>query len=151
MEAEVQPAESHPASDEIAQWAIIAARAADDKLAMNTMVLDVAEIVSITDVFLITAGSNPRMVRAIANNIEAEVVKAGGPKALRTEGNDTFEWVLMDFGGFICHIFDEDHRAYYELERLWGDRPRIEWRDPNAPRERSADLGAAAGDESEEE
>lgn len=147
MEAEATPVEPHPASEEIAHWAIVAARAADDKLAMNTMILDVAEIVSITDVFLITAGSNPRMVRAIANNIEAEVVKAGGPKAVRTEGNDTFEWVLMDFGGFICHVFDEDHRAYYELERLWGDRPRIEWRETSADEHDPAPGGTASSEE----
>jgi len=119
----------YPAGEEFAQWAIVAARAADDKLASNTMIVDVAEVLGITDVFVITTGSNPRQVRAIANNIEEEVVRSGGPKSRRMEGHDTFEWVLMDFGGFICHIFDEDHRAYYELERLWGDRPRIEWRD----------------------
>lgn len=134
---EPAPAE-HPAGEDIAHWAIIAARAADDKLASNSMLVDVAEVIGITDIFLITAGSNPRMVRAIANNIEEEVVRAGGPKALRKEGHDTFEWVLIDFGGFICHVFDEDHRAYYELERLWGDRPQIEWRDDTRVEGRAA-------------
>lgn len=119
--------DSAPASDDIAHWAAIAARAADDKQALNTLVIDVAEVLAITDVFLITAGSNTRLVRAIANNIEEEVAKAGGPRPLRREGQDTFEWVLLDFGGFICHVFLEEHRAYYELERLWGDRPRLEW------------------------
>ena len=119
--------ESAPASGDIAHWAAIAARAADDKQAINTLLIDVAEVLAITDVFLITAGTNTRLVRAIANNIEEEVVKAGGPKPLRREGHDTFEWMLLDFGGFICHIFVEEHRAYYELERLWGDRPRLEW------------------------
>lgn len=119
--------DSVPASDDIAHWAAIAARAADDKQAVNTLVIDVAEVLAITDVFLITAASNTRLVRAIANGIEQEVARAGGPKLLRREGNDTFEWVLLDFGGFICHIFLEEHRAYYELERLWGDRPRLEW------------------------
>ena len=120
---------SHPASDDFAHWAILAARAADDKLAMNTLIVDVAEVLAITDVFLITAGSNPRQVRAIANNIEQELAHAGGPKPRRIEGLDTYEWVLMDYGGFICHIFDDHHRAYYELERLWGDRPKIAWRE----------------------
>ncbi len=114
--------------DHAAQWAVVAARAADDKMAMNTLILDVGDVIAITDVFLITAASNPRAVRAIANNIEVEVAKAGGPKPVRSEGLDTWEWVLLDFGDFVCHIFDEDHRAYYELERLWGDRPRIPWR-----------------------
>ncbi|MGI9606826.1 MAG: ribosome silencing factor [Acidimicrobiales bacterium] len=125
---EAAPSVEHsPAGSEYAQWAIVAARAAEDKLATNTIVVDVAEVIAITDVFVITAGANPRQVRAIANNIEEEVVKAGGPRPVRSEGLDTYEWVLIDFGGFICHIFDEAHRAYYELERLWADRPSIDW------------------------
>lgn len=126
---------THPAGDDFVHWAQVAAVAADDKLAVNTLVVDVAEVLSITDIFLITTGSNPRQVRAISNNIEEMVARAGGPQTLRREGHDTFEWMLLDFGGFICHIFEEEHRAYYELERLWGDRPRIEW----APAERSSD------------
>lgn len=117
-----------------AEWAIVAARAADDRLASNTIIVEVAAVLGITDFFMITTGSNPRQVRAIANNIEEAVEKAGGPRSLRKEGHDTFEWVLIDFGGFMCHVFDEDHRTYYELERLWGDRPTVEWRDPSAPR-----------------
>lgn len=121
------PAIASPASDEVVEWAQIAARAADEKLATDTLVIDVADVIAITDVFLITAGSNPRQVRAIANNIEEMVIRGGGPKALRREGHDTFEWMLLDFGVFICHVFVAEHRAYYELERLWGDRPRIAW------------------------
>lgn len=132
MAPEVIAAESAPADEEIARWAILAARAADEKLAVNTLLVDVAEVLAITDIFLITAGANPRQVRAIANNIEEVVVRAGGPKALRREGHDTFEWVLIDFGGFMCHVFIEEHRAYYELERLWGDRPRLAWADDDA-------------------
>lgn len=127
MSQTVDASDPVPESDQIAHWAILAARAADDKLAVNTLLVDVADVLAITDLFLITAGSNPRQVRAIANNIEEVVVRAGGPKPLRREGHDTFEWVLIDFGGFICHVFVEEHRAYYELERLWGDRPRIAW------------------------
>ena len=114
---------------------IVAARAADDKLAINTLIVDVADVLAITDFFVITAGANPRQVRAIANNIEEQVVRSGGPKALRREGNDTFEWVLLDFGTFICHIFDEDHRVYYELERLYRDRPRIAWSENSSSEE----------------
>ena len=134
-----------PASEDFVHWAQVAARAADDKLAINTLIVDVADVIAVTEVFLITAGSNTRQVRAIANNIEEMVVRAGGPRVLRKEGHDTFEWMLLDFGGFICHIFEEDHRAYYELERLWGDRPRIEWA-PNEPTEQDA-----SEDSSEEE
>lgn len=123
------PATENPNESEFAQWAITAARAADDKLAENTLVIDVAEVLAITDIFVITTGGNPRQVRAITQNIEEKVVRAGGPKVRRREGLDTYEWVLLDFGGFVCHVFDEDHRAYYELERLWGDRPQLDWRE----------------------
>ena len=115
------------AEQDAAALASIAARAADDKLAVNTLVIDVAEVLAITDFFVVTAGANPRQVRAIARNIEEQVMRADGPKPLRREGEDTFEWVLLDFGPFICHVLDEDHRVYYELERLYRDRPRIEW------------------------
>lgn len=123
---------NQPAGDDFAHWAVVAARAADDKLAENTLVIDVAEVMAITDVFVITTGANPRLVRAIIRNIEEQVGRNGGPKVRRSEGLDTYEWALLDFGGFICHVFDEDHRAYYELERLWGDRPQIDWREPVA-------------------
>lgn len=142
------PQAEYPASDEVVAWAQIAARAADEKLASNTLVIDVAEVLAITDIFLITAGNNPRQVRAIANNIEEMVVRAGGPKTVRREGHDTFEWVLLDFGIFICHVFVAEHRAYYELERLYGDRPRIAWAS-DEPSELDAD--SSAGEDSEEE
>ncbi len=121
------PSRLEDAEQDAADLAVIAARAADDKLAKNTLVIDVAQVLAITDFFVVTAGANPRQVRAIAKNIEEEVMRADGPKPLRREGDDTYEWVLLDFGPFICHIFDEDHRVYYELERLYRDRPRIPW------------------------
>ena len=126
-------ADSTLSNDDYAQWAIIAARAAADKLAENTVIIDVGDVLGITDLFLITTGSNTRQVRAIANNIEEMVARDGGPHTLRREGHDTFEWVLLDFGGFICHVFEEEHRAYYELERLWGDLPRVNWRQGEPP------------------
>lgn len=143
MTSDAIAAEPVAEDKEIAGWAIVAARAADDKLAFNTLILDVGDVMAITDIFVITAGSNPRQVRAIANNIEQEIARTGGPKPLRREGNDTFEWVLIDFGGFICHVFIEEHRAFYELERLWGDRPRLEW----APNESTGDRPISDGRE----
>lgn len=148
MTSDTAAADSLSEQEEIAGWAIIAARAADDKLAVNTLIIDVADVMAITDIFVITAGSNPRQVRAIANNIEQEIARVGGPKALRREGDDTFEWVLIDFGGFICHVFVEEHRAYYELERLWGDRPRLEW-SPNEPAGGAHPNDVADADEEE--
>ncbi len=117
-------------------WHLLAAQAADDKLARDTVVLSVGDVLGITEFFVITSGGSKRQVKAIVNEVEAQVKTAGGPKPLRIEGIDTCSWVLMDFGEFIVHVFDEEVRAYYELERLWADRPTVEWKTAgtNAPR-----------------
>jgi ribosome-associated protein len=67
-------------------------------------------------------------VRAIVDAVEEALTLAGGPKPRRIEGLDAMDWVLMDYGDFVVHVFTAEARAYYQLERLWGDRPRVEWR-----------------------
>ncbi len=109
-------------------WPVLAARAADDKLATDTLVIDVGDVLSITDYFVITSGNTSRQVRAIVEAVEEQLTEAGGPKPRRIEGLDTMDWVLMDYGDFVVHVLTAEARAYYELERLWGDRPRVEWR-----------------------
>ena len=109
-------------------WAVEAARAADDKLATDTLVLDVGAVLAITDHFVITTGANARQVRAIVEAIEDRLTEAGGPKPIRIEGKDALEWVLMDYGEFVVHVFSAEARAYYHLERLWSDRPLVDWR-----------------------
>lgn len=100
--------------------------AADDKQGHDTVAFLVGEILGITDWFLITSGGNRRQVKAIADNIEEQVTLAGGPKPRQIEGRDTLDWVLMDFGSFVVHIFDDETRSFYDLERLWRDVPRLE-------------------------
>ncbi len=114
--------------DDSERWPIVAARAADDKLGTDTLVLDVGDVLAITDFFVITSGANSRQVRTLAEEIEAQVARAGGPKPLRVEGFDDLRWVLLDYGSFVVHVFLDETRQYYELERLWGDVPRLEWR-----------------------
>ncbi len=104
-----------------------AARAADDKLALDTVVIDVGDVLAITDHFVITSGRNTRQVRAIVEAVNEEMARSGYRKPLRTEGTDTHEWVLVDYGDFVLHVFLDEIREYYELERLWGDRPRVDW------------------------
>ncbi|MGI9600514.1 MAG: ribosome silencing factor [Acidimicrobiales bacterium] len=104
-----------------------AARAADDKLALDTVVIDVGDVLAITDHFVITSGSNVRQVRAIVEAVKEDLAANADRKALRTEGTDGYEWVLVDYGDFIVHVFLDTVREYYELERLWGDRPRVDW------------------------
>ena len=113
-----------------AALAAVAARAADDKLGRDTVVIDVGDVLAITDFFVITAGANDRQVRAIVEDVERVVAEHFGPgvKPRRIEGLDALRWVLMDYGSFVVHVFDEETRRYYDLERLWGDMPRLEWR-----------------------
>src|SRR5690606_31603273 len=119
-----------PAPDGTRDWAVLAARAADDKLGVDTVVIDVGDVLAVTDLFVITNGSNPRQVKAIVEEVERKIAEAGGPRPLRVEGLDTLEWVLLDYGPFVVHVFDTEQRAFYRLERLWGDRPRVDWKLP---------------------
>jgi ribosome-associated protein len=99
-------------------------------LGVDTIVLDVGDVLAVTDLFVITNGTNARQVKAIVEDIERKVADAGGPRPLRVEGIDTLEWVLLDYGAFVVHVFNEEQRAFYRLERLWSDRPRVEWKVP---------------------
>jgi ribosome-associated protein len=120
-------------ADDIRELVIVAARAADDKKADDVIILDVGETLAITDAFLIASAGNPRLVATIADSIEAAVKAAGGPGPIATEGLEEASWVLLDFGGFVVHVFLEETRRYYDLERLWADAPKIEWRDSAHP------------------
>jgi len=118
------------ATEDIKRWSRQAAVAADEKLGKDTVLLDVGALVGITDVFVITSGSNYRQVRAIVEEIQEQMLLLDGPKPQTIEGKEVQEgsiWVLMDYGGFIVHVFDDETRALYDLERLWNDCPRIEW------------------------
>lgn len=108
---------------------VVAARAAAEKQGAETLVLEVGEVLAITDWFVITSASNTRQVRTIAEEIEEQISRRGGPKPLRVEGLDDRRWVLLDYGPFVVHVFLEEARAYYELERLWRDVPHLDWAD----------------------
>lgn len=114
-------------SAESMRWAVAAAAAADDKKGIDTIVIDVGDVISVTDAFVITHGANPRQVRAVVEGVEAGVKAAGGPALVRTEGADARQWVLLDYGCFVVHVFDAETRAFYQLERLWGDCPTVDW------------------------
>ncbi|MED5600162.1 MAG: ribosome silencing factor [Actinomycetota bacterium] len=113
----------------LADWARHAARAADDKLGRDTIIIDVGDVLSITDFFVISSAPTSRQVRAIAEEIEEQLTILDGPKPIRVEGRGDNRWILMDFGGFVVHILDDEYRAFYDLERLWSDCPRIDWLD----------------------
>lgn len=115
---------------DVRAWATTAARAAAAKGGEETIVLEVGKVLAITEAFVITSGRNHRQVRTIAEEIEAQVKADGaGPSPLRMEGLQESEWILLDYGDFVAHVFLDETRQYYDLERLWADSPRIEWDD----------------------
>lgn len=109
-------------SIEIAQ---IAALAADAKQAENIVALDVSGPLPLADIFLIASGRNERNVIAIAEEI-IDVLHDQGVKILRREGLQEGRWALLDFGDLVVHVFHEEDRTYYSLERLWKDCPVVE-------------------------
>ncbi|HET9091720.1 MAG TPA: ribosome silencing factor [Acidimicrobiales bacterium] len=105
----------------------LAVEAAASKTPEPTVVIDVGDLLAITDYFVVTSGSNDRQVRAIAEEVERRVKQGPGGRGPKTvEGLDDARWILMDYGDFVVHVFVEETRRFYDLERLWGDAPRLE-------------------------
>ena len=103
-----------------------AARAADDKQAENIVAIDVSEALAIVDSFLIASASNERQVSSIVDAIEEELQLQHDLKPIRREGRAEGRWVLLDFGDVVVHVQHDEERAFYALERLWGDAPTID-------------------------
>ncbi|MGH9084257.1 MAG: ribosome silencing factor [Acidimicrobiales bacterium] len=118
--------------DETREWAIAAARAADSKLGRDVVVLDVGELLALCGWFVIASAANDRQVKAICDEVEEQVTASGGPKPRRIEGLADRQWVLMDYGDFVVHVFQQEQRDFYDLERLWSDVPRVDWSDSAA-------------------
>ena len=108
--------------------AVLAARTAaaaiHDKKGEDIVLLDLSGLLVVTDVFVVASGTSNRHVRTLVDDAE-EALRALDRKPIRREGVDHGEWVLLDYGDVVIHVFDRETRAYYELERLWADAPRI--------------------------
>lgn len=122
---QLQPLPNEPAAGEIDDRILMALHAAADKKALDIVVLDLREIASFTDHFVIASGTNERQVQAIADGVVDTLKKAGTPAA-RVEGYKTAEWILLDYGDFVVHVFDDKARKFYDLERLWRESRRVE-------------------------
>lgn len=110
--------------EELDERIYTALRSASDKKALDLLVLDLREAANFTDYFIITSGANTRQVQAIADEV-VEQLKKQGTRAARVEGYKTAEWVLVDYGDFIVHVFEDKARKFYDLERLWRDAKRV--------------------------
>ena len=105
----------------------IAARAADEKQARNIVVLDVGDILGIAELFVVLDAPNRRLVRTLVDDIEHQVRAATGRSPWRTEGTREQQWVLLDYGDVVVHVFLDEIRRFYEIERLYRDAPVIDW------------------------
>ena len=98
----------------------IAYEALSDKKGQDIKIIDIQSVSVLADYFIIADGSNPNQVQAMADNVEETLAKAGyEPKQI--EGTRNSSWILMDYGDLIVHLFDEENRLFYDLERIWGD------------------------------
>ena len=108
------------------ELAVAAARAAADKQAEDIVILDVHDLIVITDLFVICTGTTDRQVRTIVEEVE-KALKVMGHKPVRREGEHESRWVLLDYVDVVVHVFAEEERDFYDLERLWRDAPRVGW------------------------
>ena len=107
--------------------AIVAARAAADKLGTDVVILDVGDIIGITEAFVLASASNTRQVRTICDEVEFALKVEADLSPRSVEGLADASWVLVDYGVLVMHVFLTETREFYDLERLWSDAPRIDW------------------------
>ncbi len=107
------------------EWATIAAESAAEKKAENVMAIDVAELLVVTDYFVIATGRTDIQVRAIADEVEHGLLERGRIKPIGREGADEGKWILLDYGDLVIHVFQPRERGFYRLEKLWGDAPKL--------------------------
>lgn len=111
--------------------AVAVARAAAAKQGADIAILDVRELIVITDYFVIATGGSDRQVRTIMEEVE-KALRRRGDRPVRREGETDARWVLLDYVDVVVHVFAPEEREYYDLERLWADAPRVGWREPDA-------------------
>jgi ribosome-associated protein len=117
--------EKRPKTARFPRQLVTAVRAAEDKQALDLVVLDLRKAAGFTDFFVIASGGNSRQVRAISDHVQ-ETLADLGAKPAHVEGADRSEWILLDYFDFIVHVFAPETRAFYALERLWGNAERVE-------------------------
>ena len=108
-----------------------AAAALDDKKGLDLALLDISELLVVTDVFVIASGTSNRHVRTLGDEVELQLNELGR-KPLRREGREYSRWLLLDYGDLVIHVFDQETRDYYQLERLWADAPTIDYEPASA-------------------
>lgn len=113
--------------------ALTAARAADDKGGTDVLVLDVSKIVGIVGWFVVVSASNPRLVGAVTEAVEEQIREQFGQSPHYVEGASERRWVLLDYADLVVHVFLDEERDFYRIERLYSDAPKVEWRPEDHP------------------
>lgn len=135
-----------PATPEAVVTAVTACEAAAERKAADLAVLEVAEILTLVDLFVLATARSDRQLKAVAEEVERVLEEQEGRAPLRREGTPASGWVLLDYGDVVCHLFTAEMRDFYALERLWGDVPQ---RDPATgealPRGRLVEVADARG------
>jgi len=112
--------------DQARELAVAAARIAKHDNCQDIVVLDLRGVSPITDYFVIATGTSDRQMRSVADDV-ADHGRKIGQKLWKMAGEDTAEWIVMDFVDVVVHLFDQEHRRYYDLELLWGEAPKVRW------------------------
>ncbi|MFP4141552.1 MAG: ribosome silencing factor [Planctomycetota bacterium] len=108
------------------QLAVDAARLAGESHCTDVLVLDLRDVSPVTDYFVIATGTSGRQLRSVAEEIVAHGKKVG-QKVWHTAGQDGGQWIVLDFVDVVVHLFDAEHRSFYDLELIWGEAPRVDW------------------------
>ena len=112
-------------NNKIKEMVALTVAALDDKKAEDICVIDISEVSVLADYFVIAGGNNTSQIQALADSVEEKLGKAGSPMK-QIEGYQSANWVLLDFGDIIVHVFDRENRLFYDLERIWRDGKRVD-------------------------
>ncbi len=107
--------------------ALVVARSAHEKKGDDIVILDVGDVLAIAGWFVVVSASNSRLVESLAQDIQRAAKEQLDSTPIRTEGHREKQWILMDYGDVVVHVFHKDMRDFYEIERLYGDVPRLDW------------------------
>ena len=111
--------------NESKKMALLAVEALEDKKAEDITIIDISEVSVLADYFIIADGNNKNQVQAMVDNVDETLGRAGF-EAKQIEGTRNSSWVLMDYGDMIVHVFDEENRLFYDLERIWSDGKQVD-------------------------
>lgn len=127
MKATAAKLVTEPRSEAARERACLCARVAEDNKARNVVVMDMRGITSLYDYFVIATGLSRRQLHTLAEEVD-DAMRAEGDERRGIEGYEAGKWIVQDYGDIVVHLFDPASREYYDLEHLWADAPRIDWR-----------------------